>query len=131
MLRRLEKRILVPLPGKEAREAMFRHHLPECITDLQDVGHTITTHLECERLAKMSEGYSGSDLQVACREASMGCLRKGFNVLEDHSVEDSELPELKLDAIKMPDVEAALQKTRPTQSDSQLYLEWHAKYGSA
>lgn len=47
------------------------------------------------------------------------------------TVEDSELPELKLDAIKMPDVEAALQKTKPTQSDSQLYLEWHAKYGSA
>lgn len=34
---------------------------------------------------QISEGYSGSDLQVACREASMGCLRKVFNVLEDHS----------------------------------------------
>ncbi|XP_045103131.1 katanin p60 ATPase-containing subunit A-like 2 [Portunus trituberculatus] len=131
MLRRLEKRILVPLPGKEAREAMFRHHLPESITDLEEVGHTISTHLEYDKLAKISEGYSGSDLQVACREASMGCLRKVFNVLEDHSVEDSELPELKLDAIKMHDVEAALQKTKPTQSDSQLYLEWHSKYGSA
>lgn len=28
LLRRLEKRILVPLPEEKAREAMVRHHLP-------------------------------------------------------------------------------------------------------
>ena len=28
LLRRLEKRILVPLPSSEAREAMVRFHLP-------------------------------------------------------------------------------------------------------
>tara|TARA_B110000305_G_C19404680_1_gene622043 strand:+ start:451 stop:624 length:174 start_codon:yes stop_codon:yes gene_type:complete len=28
LLRRLEKRILVPLPSAEAREAMVRYHLP-------------------------------------------------------------------------------------------------------
>ncbi|XP_071538180.1 katanin p60 ATPase-containing subunit A-like 2 [Panulirus ornatus] len=131
MLRRLEKRILVPLPGMEAREAMFRHHLPEVIPDLEDAGHAIDTHLDYEKLAQVSEGYSGSDLQVVCREAAMGCLRKIFNVLEDHSVEDSDLPELKLDAIKMCDVESALQKTKPAQSNNQEYLEWHTKYGSA
>lgn len=46
-------------------------------------------------------------------------------------VEDSELPELKLDAICMGDVEAALSKTKPAQSNHQEYLDWHAKYGSA
>ncbi|XP_042210938.1 katanin p60 ATPase-containing subunit A-like 2 isoform X1 [Homarus americanus] len=131
MLRRLEKRILVPLPGMEAREAMFRHHLPEVISDLEEAGHAITTHLDYEKLAQMSEGYSGSDLQVVCREAAMGCLRKVFNVLEDHSVEDSELPDLKLDSIKMCDVESALQKTKPAQGNNEQYTEWHSKYGSA
>ncbi|KAK8739619.1 hypothetical protein OTU49_003429, partial [Cherax quadricarinatus] len=131
MLRRLEKRILVPLPGMEAREAMFRHHLPEVIPDLEEAGHAIKTHLEYEKLAQMSEGYSGSDLQVVCREAAMGCLRKVFNVLEDHSVDDSELPELTLDAINMRDVEAALQKTKPAQSNNEQYRAWHSKFGSA
>lgn len=32
MLRRLEKRILVDLPTEDAREAMFKHHLPFLIT---------------------------------------------------------------------------------------------------
>ncbi|KAK4287996.1 hypothetical protein Pmani_038947 [Petrolisthes manimaculis] len=130
MLRRLEKRILVPLPGSEARKAMFRHHLPELITDLEEAGHAIPTNLDYGRLSELTEGYSGSDLQVACREAAMGCLRKVFNVLEDHSVEDTDLPEIKLGSIDMADVEAALQKTRPTQSDCQLYSDWHEKYGS-
>ncbi|KAK7084357.1 Katanin p60 ATPase-containing subunit A-like 2, partial [Halocaridina rubra] len=131
MLRRLEKRILVPLPGMEARESMFRHHLPETISDLEASGHSIQTHLDYEKLAQISEGYSGSDLQVVCREAAMGCLRKVFNVLEDHSVEDSELPDLKLDAITMSDVETALNRTKPTQSNSEEYQAWHAKYGSS
>ncbi|XP_047501926.1 katanin p60 ATPase-containing subunit A-like 2 [Penaeus chinensis] len=54
MLRRLEKRILVPLPGMEAREAMFRHHLPEVISDLAETGHSINTDLDYESLAKVS-----------------------------------------------------------------------------
>ncbi|XP_045603188.1 katanin p60 ATPase-containing subunit A-like 2 [Procambarus clarkii] len=131
MLRRLEKRILVPLPGLEAREAMFKHHLPDVIPDLEEAGHAITTHLDYKKLAQLSDGYSGSDLQVVCREAAMSCLRKVFNVLEDHSVGDSELPELKLDAINMGDVETALQKTKPAQSNNHQYLSWHSKFGSA
>ena len=69
MLRRLEKRILVPLPGMEAREAMFRHHLPELITDLQDVGHAINTHLDYERLAQVGrgEGRQGGRDHVGCQ----------------------------------------------------------------
>ncbi|CAL4059946.1 unnamed protein product, partial [Meganyctiphanes norvegica] len=131
MLRRLEKRIIVPLPSQEARKAMFEYHLPAEIEDLQEAGHSISAHLDYDKLGQMSEGYSGSDLKVVCREAAMGCLRKVFNVLEDHSVEDSELPDLKLDAINMRDVEVALSRTKPAQNNSHQYKEWDDKFGSA
>ncbi|XP_076064208.1 katanin p60 ATPase-containing subunit A-like 2 [Oratosquilla oratoria] len=131
MLRRLEKRILVPLPSVAARESMFKHHLPEVLHDLQEAGHEVHTHLEYHQLASISDGYSGSDIKVVCKEAAMTCLRKVFSVLEDFSVEDDQLPELQLEAITMADVEAALSRTRPAQSNSQKYSEWHSKFGSA
>ena len=53
MLRRLEKRILVPLPGPPARVAMFKHHLPEVLPDLQEAGQSVTTQLDYEQLAKV------------------------------------------------------------------------------
>ncbi|KAF2358310.1 ATPase AAA-type core [Trinorchestia longiramus] len=130
MLRRLEKRILVPLPCGDARSAMFFHHLPPALPDLAEAGHTVATHLDYNRLAQLSEGYSGSDLKVVCREAAMSSLRKIFKILEDQSVEDEDLPELELEDISMTDVEAALQRTKPAQQDSQQYVDWHHKFGS-
>ena len=53
MLRRLEKRILVPLPGKEARSAMFHHHLPETLPDLAEAGQIVTTKLNYDKLANV------------------------------------------------------------------------------
>ncbi|KAA0199717.1 hypothetical protein HAZT_HAZT010371 [Hyalella azteca] len=130
MLRRLEKRILVPLPSAEARSAMFMHHLPPDLLDLAEAGHTVSTHLDYNHLAQMSEGYSGSDLKIVCREAAMMSLRKIFKVLEDRSVDDDDLPELQLEDITMRDVETALARTKPAQQDSQQYIEWHEKFGS-
>ncbi|KAL7635721.1 UNVERIFIED_CONTAM: hypothetical protein RMT77_013538 [Armadillidium vulgare] len=131
MLRRLEKRILVPLPSKEAREMMFGHHLPQVLPDLQEAGQKVETRLDYQALSEETEGYSGSDLQIVCREAAMSCLRKVFNVLEDHSVNDSDLPDLKLDTITMEDVRQALKRTKPAQNDNEKYTEWHKKFGSA
>ena len=53
MLRRLEKRILVGLPTKEARQKMIEHHLPPVISA---TGHglQITTDLNYEHLATVS-----------------------------------------------------------------------------
>ncbi|CAH1253325.1 KATNAL2 [Branchiostoma lanceolatum] len=52
MLRRLEKRILVDLPTKEARHAMVQFHLPRTIN--QGTGVEITTDLDYEHLAEDS-----------------------------------------------------------------------------
>ena len=57
MLRRLEKRILVPLPGPSAREAMFKHHLPAVLPDLEEAGQSVRTQLDYEQLAKVRFFY--------------------------------------------------------------------------
>lgn len=53
MLRRLEKRILVDLPTEEAREAMFRHHLPTLITP-ESHGLELRAELDYKTVAKVS-----------------------------------------------------------------------------
>ena len=52
MLRRLEKRILVDLPTEDAREAMFRHHLPPLITP-ESHGLELTADIDYRTLAKV------------------------------------------------------------------------------
>ena len=51
MLRRLEKRILVDLPIKSARSAMFSHHLPPAISQPP---LSITTQIDYDRAAEVS-----------------------------------------------------------------------------
>ena len=66
LLRRLEKRVLVPLPVAEAREAMLRKHLsPRAAPDI-----------DYPQLAGRLEGYSGADLELVCREAAMRPVRR-------------------------------------------------------
>ncbi|XP_057300599.1 katanin p60 ATPase-containing subunit A-like 2 isoform X2 [Hydractinia symbiolongicarpus] len=83
MLRRLEKRILVDLPTKEARQRMIEHHLPRQITTNKN-GLEIRTEIAYEDLAEKTEGYSGSDIRLLCKEAAMRPVRKIFDVLEKH-----------------------------------------------
>ncbi|EMS63148.1 Katanin p60 ATPase-containing subunit A-like 2 [Triticum urartu] len=92
MLRRLEKRIkvgrhacmseafivkrkqiLVPLPEAEARQAMFKELLPAMTSNLE---------VPYDILVEKTEGYSGSDIRLVCKEAAMQPLRRLMSVLE-------------------------------------------------
>ena len=53
MLRRLEKRIIVDLPTKEARAAMFLHHLPFTVTTNEENGLEITADLDYDYIAEV------------------------------------------------------------------------------
>ncbi|XP_022724209.1 katanin p60 ATPase-containing subunit A-like 2 isoform X2 [Durio zibethinus] len=122
MLRRLEKRILVPLPEPEARRAMFEELLPE--QHGEDV-------LPYDILVERSEGYSGSDIRLLCKEAAMQPLRRLMAVLEDRKevVPEDELP--MVGPVTPDDIENALKNTRPSAHlHAHRYEKFNADYGS-
>ncbi|KAM5587661.1 katanin p60 ATPase-containing subunit A-like 2 [Rosa sericea] len=122
MLRRLEKRILVPLPEPEARRAMFEELLP------LEPGEE---ELPYDLLVDKTEGYSGSDIRLVCKEAAMQPLRRLMTLLEDKEevVPEDELP--KVGPIKHDDIETALKNTRPSAHlQAHRYEKFNADYGS-
>lgn len=130
MLRRLEKRILVPLPEPEARRAMFEELLPP-----QPGNEEIPYDILMER----TEGYSGSDIRLVCKEAAMQPLRRLMAQLEEQQkeppgdqqgvVSEEDLP--KVGPITASDIEIALRNTRPSAHlDAPRYEKFNADYGS-
>jgi katanin p60 ATPase-containing subunit A1 len=76
LLRRLDKRILVPLPEPAARLQILRNNLTE----------RASPDLDFTDFIDATEGYSGSDLMLVCKEAAMRPLRKLMSTLEDGPV---------------------------------------------
>ncbi|KAJ6886537.1 katanin p60 ATPase-containing subunit A-like 2 isoform X1 [Populus alba x Populus x berolinensis] len=122
MLRRLEKRILVPLPEPEARRTMFEELLPS--QPDEDM-------LPYDLLVERTEGFSGSDIRLLCKEAAMQPLRRLMTLLEDREeiVPDDELP--KVGPLRPEDIETALKNTRPSAHlHAHRYEKFNSDYGS-
>ena len=64
--RRFEKRIYIPLPNSVGRREMFKINLK---------GVTVDKNVDMDELVKLSEGYSGADINSVCREASLMQMR--------------------------------------------------------
>eukprot|EP00177_Eucheuma_denticulatum_P005772 GFKZ01010535.1.p1 GENE.GFKZ01010535.1~~GFKZ01010535.1.p1 ORF type:complete len:280 (-),score=50.59 GFKZ01010535.1:502-1341(-) len=67
LLRRMERRVYIPLPDARARARMFEIHLGETPHSLEP-----GDFLE---LAQMAEGYSGADIGILVRDAIMQPVR--------------------------------------------------------
>ncbi|XP_024030927.1 katanin p60 ATPase-containing subunit A-like 2 isoform X2 [Morus notabilis] len=122
MLRRLEKRILVPLPEPVARRAMVEELLPSQPSE---------DSLPYDLLVERTEGFSGSDIRLLCKEAAMQPLRRLMSILEQKHeiVPEDELP--KVGPITHEDIEAALKNTRPSAHlHAHRYEKFNADYGS-
>ena len=65
---RFERRIFIPLPDVQARTKMFE-------LNIGDTPHNLT-HKDFKALGEMTEGYSGSDIAIAVRDALMEPIRK-------------------------------------------------------
>jgi len=64
--RRFVKRVYIPLPGPQARKAIFRIHAGK---------DTLLTDKDYEILASRTEGYSGSDISAIVQDALMEPVR--------------------------------------------------------
>ncbi|XP_053061528.1 katanin p60 ATPase-containing subunit A-like 2 isoform X4 [Acinonyx jubatus] len=128
MLRRLEKRILVDLPSREARQAMIHHWLPPVS---RSRALELRTELEYGVLSQETEGYSGSDIKLVCREAAMRPVRKIFSALENHQSESSNLPGIQLDTVTTADFLDVLAHTKPSAKNlTQRYSAWQSEFES-
>ncbi|MEM2910269.1 MAG: CDC48 family AAA ATPase [Nitrososphaerota archaeon] len=89
---RFDRILYVPPPDLEARYQIFRIHTKEMPLD-EDV--------DLRRLAEMTEGYTGADIEAVCREAATIAIREDINVSK----------------VSARHFEAAMQKIKPSVTE--------------
>lgn len=113
--RRLEKRIYIPLPTLEGREALLKINLREVKLD---------PDVNLSDIAKKLDGYSGADITNVCRDASMMSMRRKIYGLKPDQIK--QLPKEELDLpVTNRDFEEALLKNN--KSVSKVDLEKYEK----
>ena len=68
---RFDRLIYVPPPDREARREIFKIHTRNM---------PLASDVDLDKLAEMTEGYTGADIEAVCREAAMIALREEFKV---------------------------------------------------
>ncbi|XP_068651085.1 uncharacterized protein [Aristolochia californica] len=117
VLRRLVKRIYVPLPDESVRRLLLKNKLKGQAFSLPD--------RDLERLVKDTQGYSGSDLQALCEEAAMMPIRElGPNIL---TVKANQLRPLRYDDFQraMTVIKPSIIKTKWEELE-----QWNKEFGS-
>jgi SpoVK/Ycf46/Vps4 family AAA+-type ATPase len=110
-LRRFQKRIYVPLPDIRARTQMMKQYT----TPLKTV-----TDLSIEDLARMTEGYSGSDIRDICQSVQLRVVAELF------AGADAENKEVQPRPIDVDDFQEVLKMRKPSVSPKMLslYSKW-------
>jgi SpoVK/Ycf46/Vps4 family AAA+-type ATPase len=116
-IRRFPKRILVPLPDTEARKAQFRMYTAP-LTLADDVG--------LETLARLSEGYSGSDIKDICQGVQLRVVRELFKSGKALDKESQARP------IDTSDFKEVMKTRRPSVSPEMVraYAQWSNSFSA-
>lgn len=114
--RRFVRRQYIPLPEDWVREAQLRTLLAAQKHQLADA--------DLQRLVRLTDGYSGSDITALAKDAAMGPLRSLGEKLLDMRPDE-------IRPIGMQDFEAALVNIRPSVSRQGLreFEEWAREFG--
>ncbi len=116
-LRRFNKRILVPLPDSEARMSEFRMYTAPLTLD-EDVS--------LEGLAKLSEGYSGSDIKDICQGVQLRVVRELFSSGKALDKETQTRP------ISLSDFKEVMRTRKPSVSADmyRAYSQWSNNFSA-
>jgi len=105
---RLDRLIYVTPPCADARKEIFEIHLD---------GKPLDNKVDLKELARMTDGYVGSDIEAICREASIMALREkitpGMDREEAKKIKDSIV-------ITMDNFDSAMTRVKPTTSSGKL-----------
>ena len=90
--------------------------------------------IDFKGFAEKTEGYSGSDIHLLCKEAAMEPLRRLMSELQEKYgesyLDETITEEMKLDLISQVDVETALKRTSASATyDMSMYEKWQNKFG--
>ncbi|KAH8416970.1 hypothetical protein KR222_000580, partial [Zaprionus bogoriensis] len=121
--RRLEKRIYIPLPTDEGREALLKINLREVkVDDTVDLNY----------VANQLEGYSGADITNVCREASMMSMRRKIAGLTPEQIRQLATEEVDL-PVSNKDFNEAISRCNKSVSRADLdkYEKWMREFGSS
>jgi len=91
---RFDRVIYVPPPDVEGRYQIFQIHTREM---------PLADDVDLRKLAEMTEGYTGADIEAVCREAAMNAAREN----------------IKIDKVYMRHFLAALEKVKPSIAPDQ------------
>ncbi|OMH85531.1 Fidgetin-like protein 1 [Zancudomyces culisetae] len=126
--RRFRKRLYVPLPELSGRIALISNLMAK-------ENHQLDKE-QIEELGKLTEGYSGSDIDGLCREAALGPVRNLFS-MSDMLTENGRggLESINADSVEPIRFEhflAAMKQIRPSvnQKDLKVYEDWDEIFGS-
>ncbi|KAH8819685.1 AAA family ATPase-like protein [Xylogone sp. PMI_703] len=114
--RRFVRRQYIPLPEDETRAVQLR-------TLLSHQKHSLDEE-DIQRLVKLTDGFSGSDITALAKDAAMGPLRALGEALLHMSMDD-------IRPIEFKDFEASLVNIRPSVSKQGLkeYDDWAKEFG--
>lgn len=113
-LRRLERKILIDLPNEENRGKIINQLLPN--TKLWSVN-------KIKQLIEMSDDFTGADLKIACKEASMKQIR---NKLKSNKHSLNEVFE-----VTFEDLLASIKQIKPSMTASAAkHRQWQLKHGN-
>lgn len=115
MRRRFERRIYVPLPDVEARRGIFKIHARS---------FKLAKDIDFDKFAELTKGYTGSDIELICREAGLQPIRE----LDENGLLSR--GEIEIRAILNADFVDAIRRIKPSVAPEEIrrYDEWAIKY---